>query len=176
MTPILCDKSLAEVLTIRFPENRSWWLQATIIEDRGYLAIASSHGDYQHTWSSPGGPFKEFLTRLDKSYLMCKFGQMDWFDGDRTKKELLAKIREARRNEYIEADEAREFYDNAESLDYSSEYAYCHEIDSISCTDLVKRVFDGDIISVPVCKDYNPQLQTFVRELWPGLIQALTSR
>ena len=85
------EKATSEVYTIRFDDHRAWFIQATIMEDRGYLALSTSHGDWQYRWGSPGMPFKQFLTTLDNSYLMGKLGCRNFFNDEETLKQIAAK-------------------------------------------------------------------------------------
>ena len=168
---ITVKKSVSEVYTIRFPENRDCWVVATLNMKLGHIALHTSHGDWQNSWSCPGMPFKEFLTTLDDSYLMNKLGgRQEWFDGDATLKQLKRDIINSRREESISASDAREAYDSLKDLDLSNLYEYQHSIEQ---EDIVSKVYADDYSSIPCVRDHDPSLRMFVKDLWPGLVQAL---
>ena len=170
---ITVKKSSSELYTIRFPEHRDWWVMATINTERGHIALSTSHGDWQNMWSCPGMPFKKFLTTLDEGYLMGKLGgRGEWFDEDATLRQLKTDVISFRR-EYpgtLSAKDARQIYDDLKDLDLSSVSEYQH---SIERGDIVSRIYDDDYTSLPCVMDHDPSLRMFVKDLWPGLVQAL---
>ena len=177
-TNITVEKSTAEVYTVRFNDHKSWWIQATIIEARNYVALHTSHGDWSYTWGSPGMPFKKFLTTLDDSYLIGKLGgPRDYFNGDASYMQLKKDVIKHRRGndvwtDQLTEDEAKEMWHSLKRrFDYSSETNYVCSIHE--CPSAIIEKIYGDLTNVPFIKEHDPSLQSFVKDLWPGFVKVL---
>jgi hypothetical protein len=169
------EKSVSEVYTLRWDDHRDWFLQATIIEDRGYLALHTSHGDWQYRWGSPGMPFKQFLTTLDDSYLMGKLGHRDFFEGDDTVKQIKHDVIEKRKETNISAEDARSFFDfltKSYGIDTSNVEIFHRSLDEGIGRDLVEKIY-GEITYAPCYMGYDPSLRYFVKNLWPSFMEEL---
>jgi hypothetical protein len=172
------EKTTSEVYTIRF-DQRDWWLQATIIENRGYLALHTSHGDWQYRWSSPGMSFKQFLTTLNNDYLMGKLGQRSYFNGDETKTQIKRDILNKRKEgDYsLKAFDAREFYNfltkGCRQLDTSNKKIYYRNFDEGLGRNILEKIYEDDFTSIPCFMEYDPALHQFVENLWPAFVEEL---
>jgi len=169
------EKTTSKVYTLRFDDHRDWFIQATIIEERGYLALHTSHGDWQYRWGSPGMPFKQFLTTLDDGYLMGKLGQRNFFEGDKSVKQIKRDIIEKRKETDISAEEARSFYDflvKPYGIDASSIEMFHRSFDEETGCNLIEKIYES-IMYVPCYMDYDPSLRYFVENMWPSFTQAL---
>jgi hypothetical protein len=175
------EKTTSEVYTIRFDDHRDWFIQATIIEDRGYLALHTSHGDWQYRWGSPGKSFKHFLTTLDDSYLMGKLGQRDFFEGNDTVKQIKNDVIEKRKQTDISAEDARTFINfvsptkrryGAYYLDISNVEMFHRSLDEEIGRNLIEKIY-GEITYVPCYMGYDPSLRYFVKNLWPSFVEEL---
>jgi len=170
MNNITITKSQAEVYTIRFKEHRDWWIQAVIIENRGYLALNTSHGDWSYTWSSPGCPFKEFLTQIDDCYLTKKLGrQQDRFNGEESFKRIKKDVLRLRRDLEITCEVARNVWDSLGSMDCSSEVNYWRSLDEMPI--IFQQIYD--YCDVPCVKEFDPSLKLFVKDMWPAFVKVL---
>lgn len=175
------EKTTSEVYTIRFDNHSDWFVQATIIEDRGYLALHTSHGDWQYRWCSPGIPFKKFLTSIDGDYLMRKLGLRTYFEGEETVNRIKQDIIEKRKELDISAEEARSFMDMIKPkkrsvLNYrfstSSVGEFYRSFDEGVGRELVEKIYE-DITYVPCYVGYDPSLKFFISDLWPSFIEEL---
>jgi hypothetical protein len=169
------EKSISEVYTLRFDDHRDWWIQASIIDDRGHLSLHTSHGDWQYRWGSPGMPFKQFLTTLDKDYLMGKLGERSFFDDKETIKQIKQDIRCKRREGGLKEEDAREFYDylsKGYGIDASNQSTFYRSLETQGHV-LVDKIYWGDFTSIPCYMDYEPSLRQFVENLWPSFVKYL---
>jgi hypothetical protein len=176
------EKTTSEVYTLRWDDHRDWFIQATIIEDRGYLALHTSHGDWQYRWGCPGMPFKQFLTTLDNNYLMGKLGQRDFFEGDDTIKQIKHDVIEKRKENDISAVDARSFFDFLVGPKKRSMFSYRIDTSNIEMfhrsfdekigRDLIEKIY-GEITCVPCYMGYDPSLRYFVKNMWPFLVEEL---
>lgn len=106
------SKSQVEVYKIRGLKHGAW---ADITIDAngttGRISIASDYGSWERYWGACGCSFKEFLCDLDIHYTAGKFGVGNSFDVTATIHEWKRHVFDDRRNEYIDAEKARELYD-----------------------------------------------------------------
>lgn len=175
------EKTVSEVYTIRWDDHRDWFIQATIIEDRGYLALHTSHGDWQYRWGSPGMPFKKFLTTINSDYLRGKLGHRTYFKGVETLDQIKLDIIQKRKDLDISAEEARSFIDMIKPKKYSI-LNYGISINNTDefyrsfswgvGKDLVEKIYE-EITYVPCCMGYDPSLVHFTENMWPTFIEEL---
>ena len=143
-------------------------------KDGGFtLTITSSFGTWSHGWASPGGDPIAFLKELHKSYLLGKLAQgKTEFNCDQFQKAVQRQIIEERRNENIDAEEAREAWDYLlEVCEETAEQAIPHEI--YQNGDALNRIFgqDGEYFSWGY--DYDRSLIGWYKYFWSDFIANL---
>jgi len=91
-------KSTIEVYKIRDEQDIIGWADISI--DAGWLesghgkqncfrvSISSDYGNWAFFWSHPGDCWRAFASKIDIHYAAGKFGCSDWFDVDKTEKDL----------------------------------------------------------------------------------------
>lgn len=132
------------------------------------LIAATSFGTVSHHWSSMGQPAAKFLPRLERDYALGKlWGSGDRvFDADATLRYIKQEITKQRRAGEIDAEEARERWDNLpEYLDNEHELAQLAD----DCDWLWQGLSEGDYVQQKI----NPQAEGFWRYLWPRFLEQL---
>lgn len=111
-------KSQIELYRIRGAKNGGW---ADISINEGYksgrISISSGQGSWSYYWGACGESFKKFLCGLDISYTSMKFGCGNVFDQEATIKEWKQTVIKERRDEDIDAEKARELFDEIKSME-----------------------------------------------------------
>ncbi|BAO88955.1 hypothetical protein [Caballeronia cordobensis] len=98
----------------------------------GEIMIHSDYGDYAYSWGSMGHPLKEFLTSINRGYVLNKLsgGETERFDFDRTIEGVKKSVIEERRKRWFDKDEAREIWDEIPTEDLGKDM-FVHEM--MSC-------------------------------------------
>jgi hypothetical protein len=141
------------------------WARIWITDD-GCFTCLSDYGDYGYWWSSPGCEFREFLCRIDDSYLMGKLGRDDQYDGEATWDAIKSEIITLRRDGSLSPEEAREEWDllvehHSDLRDFTEDFARWHDKTSLNdAYELRRTCFPG-------------QLRGFVEHVWPRFVALL---
>lgn len=119
---VTVSKSTVESYKVRGLQWGGW--ADVFIDDngkRGTISITSDYGDWTYSWSSCGVTFKEFLCQLNISYTAGKFGCSNHFQLDETVKGWKKRVLEARRQEDIDENLARELWGEINEVEYESD-------------------------------------------------------
>lgn len=136
----------------------------------GIFSALTSFGNYSYHWGSVGGTFKEFLSQLDYCYFMGKTTKKHGtiFDFETSQKQLFKMVLDARKCGSIHQDQARDFYNFIERMDYCTDGEnFCHELynselyDEIIC----------DYESIPDATKPCPQCLGFWNRIYKPLIE-----
>jgi hypothetical protein len=157
------------------------------LDPRGIFQAVSDFGSYSYDgWGHHGcESFKHFLVRLrEADYFLSKVcgntlgqsgpgrcGQI--FDYDLSVKEIRRRICEKRR-EGMPKDEAREAWDELESVEDTNDSTYFVMAVERDCPTLFRRVLYSDYCEVPTCTVLAPVPLRFFNEIFRGqLVPAL---
>jgi hypothetical protein len=162
------EKSLVE----RYYLKEDWTYADIHISEDGALFIRSDYGDYTYKWGSFGDSFKKFLISINNDYLINKLGGVNSyiFDYDLTIKEIKKEIIKGRR-EGLDNEVVREIWNEIEELEYTSIKDIFYKI--IMDTQYFDIICDNDPYNIPCQESINPQLSSFIKELWPNFIAYL---
>jgi hypothetical protein len=160
--------------------GHSGWGIINVDSGTGALTITSDWGDYSYRWhvvAIGDDTLKEFLIRINSGYLGDKLLGHDLyiFDSDEAQKDIKKDICNYRREQSIEADEAREFYDEVGTLYGSDEEEFyeCRGYESenpIICS-MIEKLYDGDMSCTPTPRMVKPQFESFLKECWNPFIE-----
>jgi hypothetical protein len=169
--PFTVVKSSVELYKIRHPSG-CYWADITIDASghTGRITIASDYGTWQNYWGACGCEFKTFLGRINESYAATKFDAKEWLSvkgSIRLWKELLVSYR---RDETIEAGQARAIYDEIEELASESHRTLLRAFDNTShLSPFIYRV-----CGMPeFANEPDPHFAKFWKEIWPVLLAEL---
>lgn len=137
----------------------------------GEIMINSSYGAFANAWSACGEPFKKFLIGIEMDYFMgkCLGRGATVFDGSASYKAAVARVLDARRNNDLSKEDARELYDELEYCQSEledSEASFTAAIYRVPSNGDQSRVFDEAyemLVDMP-----NPQAVGFWKKLWPA--------
>jgi len=147
-----------------FPSLKGEGWGKFVIDDTGYFSVVSDYGNYAFQWSAFGDNFKEFLTRLDSSYLMGKLeGSCRWFDREATALSFGREIINLRKEKTITKEEARDMWDEIEAHSDEREFG-----DFVG--DHWKHFQDGYYL---LQYDHSPQMRGFAERLYPRFVEEL---
>ena len=164
-------------------EYVKWVASVYIDEEEGRISVQSTYGNYTDMWSRAGRgtpTLKEFLSRTDDSYIMQNFGKRDWFDKDRTLRELKLIVLASRRKTKkfrpydfdvsLDKDEARECWEqieraNSDDFDTADRY-WNYVYGTYGGYSAMAEHFFQDPHGVPCYTDYDPTLKKFMKEIW----------
>ena len=169
--PPSVDEGKADSYTIR---NEGEWSKIFIEQGQrpdgtrwGYISFVSTFGNRGHVFSSIGAQsFEAFLLECGWDYLANKFWGLESrvFDFDESVKAIKMRVIERRRCGSIDADHARECWDDIEALEFgTSEGFFCGQI-YFDCAALMKHADMYD--DSPVIKVDNPQCEGFRDHIW----------
>ena len=86
------------------------------LDDAGCFTALSDYGDWSHRWPMAGMPkgmgLREFLLGCDDDYVLRKIAPTREYDEDGTEKAIKEMILGMRREKQLDAEEAREEWDN----------------------------------------------------------------
>jgi hypothetical protein len=130
----------------------------------------TSFGQYGHHWTHMGEPFGQFISRVDKSYLLGKIGRKTFCDRTLVSK-VIAQIREALRKKRTSFEDAKLAIDEVQSLrgSYIGEALAVHIYDSPRVNKVPIDWQDFD------CKVWEPQVVGFVEKLWPKFVKEINT-
>lgn len=165
------EKSMVECYKIRH-ETGMYWADITIdvVGDgtKGRISISSDYGKWANYWGACGHHFKEFLTDLNVEYAADKFDADRWFDHEGTINGYKWMVIESRRDESINAEEAREIWSEINSLDdCTDENVFISEMWN---NRKLMRFFDG---CPDISRSITPQFRNFWKNVWPVFIEKL---
>ncbi|TGE29766.1 hypothetical protein [Hymenobacter metallicola] len=162
-------KSTVECYKIRSVNGGFAWADITIDANSrgGRIQIASDYGDWQHYWGAAGSDFKAFLEGISHDYAASKFGAERWINVKATVKQYKQDLIEARREEALTQDEARQIYDEITELEHESNNSIVAAIQAT--THLESFLYDTSGIPELSYED-NPHFRHFWEELWPVLL------
>jgi hypothetical protein len=153
-------------------------LATVFLDDQvGEISIQSNYGDYAYWWSKPGRgteTLKEFLSRTDSDYVMKKFGyggKNDHFFPDETTNRIKEEILKNRKDRRIDKEQARECFDEIEDMDDTCDTSseYYGQLDRWAPT-VMELIYDNSSYDIPWVNGTHPQLQAFMKEVWPLFI------
>lgn len=164
------SKSQVEVYKIRNAEHGAW---ADITIDAkgntGRISISSDYGDWAYYWGSCGCPFKEFLCGLDLGYVSGKFRADNHFDLNATIQAWKEPVLEYRRKGYIDAEEARELFDEILKIDEEAPNMISIQ-HMVFNTEHLFRFFEG----MPhLVTDIEPGFRIFWNNIWKPFTEEL---
>jgi len=105
------------VKMVRFRLNKGWdYVWITYDEERGFITMSSSYGDYSCIWSAIGEGVKlsEFFVTANKGYLVDNFftgKESTYFDLDQAKADIKQDVIQGRRDGTIDKEDARAVFD-----------------------------------------------------------------
>lgn len=142
---------------VRFRINDGWdYVWVTYQEEKGFISISSSFGNYSYIWSSMGEGTKlpEFFARADNQYLAHKLfvdskQEKHTFSFSQAIEELKEELFEIRKEKFMSAEEARDIYNDI--VEFSDD----HEADTI------KETFYYNFTNYKALAAWNP-------EYWDG--------
>ncbi|RPD45477.1 hypothetical protein DNI29_19035 [Hymenobacter sediminis] len=161
-------KSTVELYKFRH-ESGCYWADITIdaCGTTGRINISSDYGNWSNYWGACGCPFKQFLSQIGYDYAASKFGVEEWVDVDGTLrfyKELLVSYR---RDETLAAEEARDIYNEINSLRSENRHTLVQEVTgSAYLMKFLNRMCGmPEFIYMP-----SPQFKDFWKNIWPALL------
>lgn len=163
-------KDTIEIYRIRGLKH-GYWADISLdeAERAGRISISSSNGNWSYYWGACGESFKRFLIGLDIYYAAGKFRCGHVLDLPATINSWKRQLLSERREEYLDAEEARELYDEIDRI----------TAHVISRSDLEYELFNSN--SLMKFFDFNPDIATkvdtqfeiFWSHIWPHFITAL---
>lgn len=159
-------KSTAEVYLFN-EMPRFVWAKFTVedLGGRGRISIASDYGNWQYGWPACGNSFKAFLCSLNIGYVAGKFGAAQWFDHERSVKQVKQDLLSARRD-WLSKEDAREMWKTVEDLeDAGNETAFGTTIYN---SDKLFQLYDG--AEMPILTSIDPCFRRFWEECWSLLV------
>lgn len=164
-----------------FINNQGEYGTFTLIPASGTLMAKTSFGEYAYSWMSYGDDFVGFLREINYGYAMSKFkgNYGKQFSGEKAVENLKRTIFERRRDYQIDAEEARDAFDE---LRYYEDYAYTKDTFTVWVRDnafLINAIghdewwyaIDGDI-DCPQCLGFwNKLYKPFVEYLQPEMLR-----
>ena len=107
------------------------WADIYLDSDNWTLMAVSDCGDYSHCWGyEKGRTFKQFLSKLNRTYLLSKIAKEDQFDFYETMKNLLCQLFEARKSGSVDKQTARAIYNYITEIDNCDDVTLFNEISS----------------------------------------------
>lgn len=139
----------------------------------GEIAIHSSFGSWAYQWSACGMPFREFLVKLDRGYLLGKLGGASAyvFDGEAAMKRAYRKVTEARRRREIERGDARDLWDALVDVHDDARSGSTMFVHLLSGIDDGHKIFAEPWYMVEQME--NPDISGFLRDLWPEFVSVI---
>jgi len=142
-----------------------WFI--AFIDAAGCVAILSDYGNYSHRWSRgrEERDMRQFLLNCSPDYVADKFGYgvRAEIDGEATREAIRSYIVERRREESIGAEIARQEWELAGG-DLDSDVDFSAWMRETSLEDAYEFY-----------RNHRPQLQSFMRQVWPRLRDCLTA-
>lgn len=147
----------------------------------GEILIYSSFGCWAYQWGHLGAPFKKWLTETDdRSYIAEKFlgAKARVFDGEKTVRDLRARLIEKRRHDSLTKTEAREIWDYIDDNELQLETGERDFVEGMLEAQTEVVLTDGArrFLSEPWeyrATTMNRQFASFWREIMPVFQQAL---
>ncbi|KJZ17371.1 hypothetical protein TW86_03700 [Halomonas sp. S2151] len=157
----------------------------------GTLTISGDFGPWGYTWTHCGeGSFLDFLTGLSFDYAMNKLAsrsEMQRFDDDGTRKEIVRRIIELRREGVLQREQARAYYDGVQDHSFCDHHEVIEVLSDIAwhesvnngdfCysrpTTLFEAVYGNDPYNVSLCHSPAAYLETFWEHVWPVFLVEL---
>lgn len=201
MSNYKCFKKEVELYQLRSSVNFEGWSNIYVNvsgEESGELVINSDYGSWAYYWSCCGMPFKNFLIKVGKEYLLHKLNgnYEDKINWEKTKEAIINSVNEYHKqlldddvfeendenynpnsNDQIKNGIEEElkilnnfFEENWESPDLL--YHLIHEGD-VGYWNLFSEVFGSDLDAIPFVKEYDYGLMDFVEKVWPVFIEQL---
>lgn len=166
---------------VRLTRHGLGWFQV-YLGDKGQFTAISDYGNWGYVWTAVGGPkedpylerFLRFLVSCDSSYVMAKLGQGKdrVFDGENSYLGIKEAILEARREGYLDAEEARRewnFLEYATSVwDLNAEgwwYLWQEETELSDVHEYWVSTYPGELIGFVeevFCKGVQPALKEYL--------------
>ena len=165
------NRSLTETYKV-YIDSR-WQATIMIEESSGLLSIQSEYGHFSHYWGTSGrakgNTFKQELLRFGLDYVQNKLGYNDnlgdWFDFDKTVKEIKRNIVESRKDGSIDSGKARTFWDEINELEEGNTTSEFGSL--IYETGLFEGLYSGDYCSIPIITGTHPRLEKFMDLIYP---------
>ena len=105
-----------ETWRISLPNVQGQGWAIIFMDSTGCFAALSDYGDVSYRWNQrglPDGGFKRFILKADDYYLTGKFGQgRRVYDGDATYESIKDHILQARKDDSMSKEKARQEYDH----------------------------------------------------------------
>ncbi len=134
----------------------------------------SSFGTYGYHWSNTGSDPIGFLQRIRIDYAMGKFRGEEYnvFDRAAQEKELKTRILQDRRQDTIDAEHAREMFDQI------SEVCEAYTVNEFKSNmyysgALIRHIYDNDCSEVDAATRPDPQCVGFWESIWRPLMAHL---
>lgn len=167
------EKTTVECYKIRHPQTGMYWADITIdsMGSKGRISISSDFGNYANFWGACGkGGFKNFLTEINIDYAADKFGADRWFDLDSTLNGYKRDVMQNRREENIDAERAREIWDEIKELECcSSEGEFTGQMWN---SPKLMKFYDH---CPDIDRSITPQFRKFWETVWPVFINQIKS-
>lgn len=134
-----------------------WWARFWVTSD-GCVSIMSDWGNWGYWWTHPGCELRQFLCRIDDSYLLGKLcmGQREYINEVATERSIKEHILYLRRNGSLDREQARDEWDLVRRIDFSSEVG-AHE-----------WYLESEIEDTSELLRYekSPSCQAFIKQCW----------
>lgn len=131
------------------------------LDETGCFAALSDYGNWSYRWNQRGIPegttFRHFLLRCDDDYILRKIAPQQEFDAEKTRNNIKELVLGMRRESQLTAGEAREEWENAESVNSEYEFWRWHEY-----TELPES---GELYSLK----YSEEARAFLKHVMPRL-------
>jgi hypothetical protein len=152
-----------EMLRVDVNDGFEW--AVVQLDNTNLLTIHSTHGEWSQKWYSiDGTSFVAWILDRPNDYMMRKlnYGRSMCFQIDKTVDAIKRHIMHLRRKRKIASVDARDMWDEAESIDNEHEFWQYHE------SDLPGRDCEDCLVM-----EYPQGLQNFMAEQWPLVRQCL---
>lgn len=147
-------------------EGFGWYI--AFLDDAGCFSVQSDWGDYSYRWNMGGMPEGKNLVQFlagcnDEHYILGKIARRTWFDGKRTREELLALLDEMFSGGDITEVDYDEEWDNIERIKDEATFSDWMRDSELGLDEAWRYVH----------MDYEPQAKAFMKEVWPRLVEQM---
>lgn len=164
---------------IRGTHPCSWWAQF-FLSPNGAVSVVSDYGNYGFVWQSRGEgvSIEEFILKLDKGYVLSKFGmgqQNEYWDKEKSELNYKSALKELLYAHEISDKDFSKYTEEIETVfEENNTYSdVIHAItdDSYNLDTVLNKHFD--FIEEGMHFDYPPDIKNFVEYVWPVFIEEL---
>ena len=152
----------------------SGWADITLREwdGGGSFVCQSDYGEFAYVWGSIGDQtLREFLCGLDKQYFFAKVRTSDYmvYSHKRTIECLKGEILRARKEQELDAEQARECWNAAKHIDAMGTSEGIEFFNGVEESCLCETLYQCDLSYVEIRQEYNPMCDMFWDRVWPHI-------